>query len=316
MKKGQKISLVVPCFNEEKNVSLFYDACQKSFDKYDYKIEIVYVDDGSKDKTINELKKIVNNTKNIDVKVVEFSRNFGKESAMYAGLEHSTGDYVVIIDADLQQKPELIKDMVKVVEEDENIDIVCYYQSRRIENKLISFFKKSFYKFVTRVSDVEFYNGASDFRLFRRYVVDTILSLSEKNRFSKGLFSWIGFKTKYLPYVPEERATGKSNFNFKKLMQYAIGGIISFSDFPLRLSLCSGVFLSFVSFIYLIVCLIRFIMKLTVSKYYLLISIIIFSLGLILTSLGIVGEYIYKIHIESKNRPIYVKRRVLESDNK
>lgn len=312
----KKVSIVVPCFNEEENVFLFYKTCLKVFKNYKYKLELIFVNDGSKDKTFSEIEKVVKESKEFSVIGINFSRNFGKDAAMYAGLEKSSGDYVAIIDADLQQPPELIKDMIDVLENDETYDEVCYYQKERIENKIISFLKKKFYSFISKVSEVDFYNGASDFRLFRRYVVDSILSLGEKNRFSKGIFSWVGFNVKYLPYVPLERVNGKSNFNFIKLLKYAMSGIVSFSSFPLKFILNTGLVITFSSILFLIVYLVCFIMKIVLFKYGVIIGIIVLSLGLILTALGIIGEYIYSIHIETKYRPIYISKKIVRSEDK
>ena len=312
----KKISIVIPCYNEEKNVSLFYKTFLKVFKNYKYKFELIFVNDGSKDKTFSEIEKVVEESKQFDIIGINFSRNFGKDAAMYAGLEKSSGDYVAIIDADLQQPPELIKDMIDVLENDEDYDEVCYYQKERIENKVIAFFKKKFYSFISKVSDVDFFNGASDFRLFRRYVVDSILSLGEKNRFSKGIFSWVGYNIKYLPYVPLERANGKSNFNFIKLLKYAMSGIISFSSFPLKFILNSGLIITFCSILFLIVYLVCFIMDIILFKYGVIIGIVTFSLGLILTALGILCEYIYSIHIEIKYRPIYISKEIVRSEDK
>ena len=312
----KKISFVIPCYNEEKNVSLFYKTFLKVFKNYKYKFELIFVNDGSKDKTFSEIEKVVEESKQFDIIGINFSRNFGKDAAMYAGLEKSSGDYVAIIDADLQQPPELIKDMIDVLENDEDYDEVCYYQKERIENKVIAFFKKKFYSFISKVSDVDFFNGASDFRLFRRYVVDSILSLGEKNRFSKGIFSWVGYNVKYLPYVPVERVNGKSNFNFVKLLKYAMSGIISFSSFPLKLILSTGLTITVCSILFLIVYLVCFIMNVVLFKYGIIIGIIILSLGLILTALGIIGEYIYSIHIETKYRPVYIAKKVVRSEDK
>ncbi len=309
----KKLSLVVPCYNEEKNVSLFYKECEKAFKSTKIDVELVFVNDGSKDNTIGELKKLIK-TKGYEVKVVNFSRNFGKEAAMYAGLQNTTGDYVAIIDADLQQKPELILPMIDVLENDESYDCVCYYQEKRIEGKFISFLKKSFYNVIEKMSEIQFVNGASDFRLFRRYVVDSILSLNEKNRFSKGIFSWIGFNTCYLPYVPEDRANGVSSFNLKGLLKYALGGILSFSVAPLRVSTYSGLLFSFLSIVYLIVVLIQKIFfTIDVPGYATLIACILLIGGLILFCLGIIGEYIARIYMEVKDRPIYIAKEVLSN---
>lgn len=317
--KKKKVSLVVPCYNEEKNVGLFYDECKKSFKKCNFKLELVFVNDGSKDETLEILKQNYNKGKKdkIAVKVISFSRNFGKEAAMYAGLENATGDYIGIIDADLQQRPELVKDMVKELDEDDKIDCVCYYQEKRIENRVVSFLKKKFYKFITKISEVEFVEGASDFRLFRKYVVDAILSLSEKNRFSKGIFSWVGFNTKYLPYTPDERMYGKSSFSLKGLFKYALSGILAFSVAPLKISTYLGLLFSSLSFIYLIVVLIQKIFfSINVPGYATLISCLLLIGGLILFALGIIGEYLSRLYLEVKNRPIYLVRDYFDSEEK
>lgn len=308
---SKKVSLVVPCYNEEKNVPLFYEECKKTFTKEKYKVELVFINDGSKDNTIKELKKITKEEQ-FEIKVINFSRNFGKEAAMYAGLKNTTGDYVAIIDADLQQKPELILPMIETLEEKEEYDCVAYYQEKRIEAGILSFLKKMFYKVIEKLSGIQFVNGASDFRLFRRYVVDTIVSLPEKNRFSKGIFSWIGFNTCYLPYTPEERAYGKSNFNFKGLMKYALSGILSFSIAPLRLATYSGLIFSLFSFIYLFIVLIQKIFfTIDVPGYATLIACILLIGGLILFCLGIMGEYIARIYMEVKDRPIYIAKEII-----
>ncbi len=309
----KKLSLVVPCYNEEKNVALFYEESKKAFNKLKMKVELVFVNDGSKDNTIKELKKLVKKDK-FEIKVVNFSRNFGKEAAMYAGLKNTTGDYVAIIDADLQQRPELIIPMIEILDNEEEYDCVCYYQEKRIEGGLISFFKKSFYKTIEKLSEIQFVNGASDFRLFRRYVVDTIISLPEKNRFSKGIFSWIGFNTKYLPYTPDSRANGESSFNFKGLLKYALSGILSFSVAPLRLATYTGLTFSLLSFIYLLVVLIQKIFfTIDVPGYATIVACILLIGGLILFGLGIIGEYIARIYVEVKDRPIYITKEIVSN---
>lgn len=311
--RNRKISLVIPCYNEEKNIPLFYKECMKAYSNSKYQFELVFVNDGSKDNTIKELKKLIKE-KTFTIKIINFSRNFGKEAGMYAGLKNTTGDYVAIIDADLQQKPELILPMIEKLEENEEYDCVCYYQEKRIEGGIISFFKKTFYKTIEKLSEIKFVNGASDFRLFRRYVVDAILSLPEKNRFSKGIFSWIGFNTCYLPYIPEERANGKSNFNFKGLVKYALSGILSFSVAPLRLATYSGLLFSLLSFIYLIIVIIqKLVFTIDVPGYATLIACILLIGGLILFGLGIIGEYIARIYMEVKDRPIYITKEILSN---
>lgn len=305
----------MPCYNEEENVSLFYKECKKTFLNIDILVEIVFINDGSKDDTISELKKL-EAEENFEIKIISFSRNFGKEAAMYAGLKRTTGDYVVIIDADLQQKPELILKMLEIVENNDDYDCVCYYQNKRNENKLISFLKKKFYQMITKISDVEFVNGASDFRLFKRYVVNAILSLEEKNRFSKGIFSWIGFKTYYIPYTPENRVYGKSSFNLKSLFKYAISGILSFSIAPLRIATYSGLLFSLISFIYMAIVVIQKIFfTIDIPGYATLLSCVLLIGGLILFCLGIIGDYIARIYIETKSRPLYIEKEYIQKNN-
>ena len=206
-----KLSFVVPCYNEEGNIKLFYDDVVKNFRKSKYKIELIFINDGSKDNTLEELKKLLNH-KDFSIKIINFSRNFGKEAGIYAGLKKSTGDYTVLIDADMQQPPHLVLDMLDVIEKNEDVDIVTYYQEHRIENKILSFLKSSFYKTINKLTKINFVNGASDFRLLKRNVVDTILEFTEHERFSKGIFAWIGFNTHYIPYTPCKRATGRTSW--------------------------------------------------------------------------------------------------------
>ena len=212
-----KLSLVVPCYNEEKNVSLFYNEVKKDFADVDFDYELVFVNDGSHDATYKELRKLCDG--DIPVKIVNFSRNFGKESAMYAGLRESEGDYVTIIDADLQQKPSIALEMVRMLDAEPEYDCIAAFQESRKESKLLVFFKKSFYKLINKYADTDFVQGASDFRTFRRPMVEAILSMDEYFRFSKGLFSWVGFNAKFIPYEVQERATGESKWSFRKLFR-------------------------------------------------------------------------------------------------
>ncbi len=316
MKKSKKtLSLVIPCYNEEGNVTLFYEACQKAFQNFNMNVELVFVNDGSKDGTMKELKKLVSLKQDrFLIKAINFSRNFGKEAAMYAGLKNVSGDYVTIIDADLQQQPELILKMVDILEKDENYDCVCYYQEKRKEGRIVSFLKKSFYKTISKLSKINFVDGASDFRTFRKYVVDSILSLGEKNRFSKGIFSWIGFQTYYLPYVPEARVYGKSSFNMKGLFQYAFSGIFSFSIAPIRFVTFTGTLFSLLSFIYLFVVVIqKLFFSIDIPGYATLIACLLLIGGIILFALGIIGEYIARIYVEVKDRPIYIAKEILSN---
>ena len=234
-----KLSLVVPCYNEAENVTLFQDAVIEAFHGCGYEYEIIFIDDGSRDGTLHTLRKLFHAQK-CPTKVVSFSRNFGKEAGLYAGLQHADGDYISLIDADLQQRPELVREMVKILDMEPQFDVVAAYQDRRGETKLLSFFKKSFYAIINKLSKVTLQPDASDFRTFRRSVRDSILKLGEYHRFSKGIFAWVGYSTHFIPYTACERANGTSKWNFWKLFDYAIEGIIGYSTAPLRFATITG----------------------------------------------------------------------------
>lgn len=307
-----KLSLVVPCYNEEKNVSLFYQAVKNDFSGVDFDYELVFVNDGSKDGTFKELQKLCEG--DLPVKIVNFSRNFGKESAMYAGLRESEGDYVTIIDADLQQRPSIALDMVRMLDSEPDYDCVAAYQESRRESKLLVFFKNSFYKLINKFSDTEFVQGASDFRTFRRPMVEAILAMDEYFRFSKGLFSWVGFNTKFIPYKVEERATGNSKWSFKKLFKYALDGIFAFTTAPLRFATIIGLLTSFLSIIYLIVVVIqKLAFGIPVAGYATIVVLILLLGGIQLCCIGIIGEYIARTYIQTKGRPIYIAKQVIKN---
>ena len=308
----KKVSMIVPCYNEEDNVELFLKEAIKAYKGSSYKLEIVFIDDGSKDKTLNNLKKLLDKDE-CEIKVISFSRNFGKEAAIYAGLKYVTGDYTVIIDADLQQSPSLTLDMANYI--DKGYDCVCCYQEQRIEGKFMSYIKGLFYKTMSSVSEVELRQDASDFRMFNNKVKDTLLEMKESNRFSKGLFSWIGFNTKYIPYVALERKNGKSKWSFFKLLKYGISGIISFSTMPLKIATYSGLTLSFVSFIYLFVIIIqKLFYEISIPGYPTVVCCILLIGGFQLFCIGIIGEYLGRTYIETKNRPIYIVREELTNE--
>ncbi len=307
-----KLSLVVPCYNEEKNVSLFYEAVKKDFAGTDFEYEMVFVNDGSRDGTFKELQKLCDG--DLPVKIVNFSRNFGKESAMYAGLRESEGDYVTIIDADLQQRPSIALDMVKMLDEEPEYDCVAAYQDERKESKLLVLFKNSFYKLINKFSDTEFIQGASDFRTFRRPMVEAILRMDEYFRFSKGLFSWVGFNTKFIPYEVEERATGASKWSFWKLFKYAMEGIFAFTTAPLRISTVIGLLTSLLSIIYLVVVVVqKLVFGNPVAGYPTIVVLILLLGGIQLLSIGIIGEYIARTYIQTKGRPIYIAKDVIKN---
>ncbi len=307
-----KLSLVIPCYNEEQNVSLFYETVKKDFSAVNFEYELVFVNDGSRDGTFKELQKLCDG--DIPVKIVNFSRNFGKESAMYAGLRESEGEYVTIIDADLQQRPSIALDMVNTLDNEPEFDCVAAYQDTRNESKALIFFKNCFYKLINKFSDTEFIQGASDFRTFRRPMVEAILSINEYFRFSKGLFSWVGFKTKFIPYVADERATGSSKWSFWKLFRYAMEGIFAFSTTPLRISTIIGLITALLSIIYLIVVVIqKLAFGINVEGYATIVVLILLLGGIQLCCIGIIGEYIARTYIQTKNRPIYIAKDVIKN---
>ena len=311
-----KLSLVVPCYNEAENVEAFQNAVIQAFDGCGYDYEIVFVNDGSKDATLHNLKKMFKLQK-CPVKVVSFSRNFGKESGIYAGLEHASGEYICLIDADLQQRPEIVVNMVNILDEQPEYDVVAAYQDRRGEGKVLSFFKKSFYSLINALSKVTLQPDASDFRTFRRSVRDSILELAEYHRFSKGIFAWVGYNTCFIPYTARERAAGTTKWSFWKLVEYAIEGIIGFSTAPLRLATVLGGFSGIVSILYLLVVILEKLIKgIDVPGYATIIVLILFFGSMQLFCIGIIGEYVGRIFEQSKKRPIYVAKEVLDYQNK
>lgn len=302
------LSLVVPCYNEEGNVQDFFSEVNRVFDGKVSDYEFVFVNDGSRDKTYQKLKEIHKSSPQ-NVQVLSFSRNFGKESAMYAGLSHARGDLVCIIDADLQQRPEVVLEMLDVLNSNEELDCVTAYQKKRKESKLLSFFKSAFYKIINKMSDVNFVNGASDFRLMKRTMVDAILSMSEYHRFSKGIFSYVGFNTEYIPYEVALRQSGESKWSFKKLFKYALEGILSFSTAPLKIPTHLGVLSTLASVVYLIVALVRnFAYDIPVGSDSVIIMLVLFVGGIQLLCLGVLSSYISKMYVQGKNRPIYILR--------
>ena len=273
-----KLDVIVPLYNEEENLKDFYKAINKSLKDIEYRL--VFINDGSSDNSLRVLKKLYESDKK-RIRIVSFSRNFGKESAIYAGLKNSNAEYTAIIDADLQQDPDYLVEMASILDKSDDVDSVCMIQAQK-KNR---FFQKLFYRFINKISKTNFVNGASDFRMFRKKVVESILSLSEKNRFSKGIFSWVGFNTLYLPYVVKERKKGKSKWNFFKLLNYAIDGFVGFSTSPLKFSVYLGLLSSTSAFIYLIVILIKTLVKgIDVPGYASIICLILFIGGLILSS--------------------------------
>ncbi len=302
-----RLSLVVPCYNEQGNVEKFYNETVRAFADESFDYELVFINDGSKDDTLKALKKLYDEHKESNIKVLSFSRNFGKEAAMYAGLSNAKGDYVCIIDVDLQQRPEVVLQMVNILDENEEYDCVAAYQKERKESKAMITLKNAFYKLINKVTEVDFVSGASDFRTFRRSMVEAILDMTEYHRFSKGIFSWVGFNTKFIPYEVQERESGTSNWNFWKLFKYAFEGIISFTTAPLKLATGIGTFVFFASIIYTLIIVIRhFVWGVDVAGYDSIVALILMFGGLQLLCIGILGEYLAKVYVQVKNRPVYI----------
>jgi len=309
---NMKLSLIVPCYNEAENVEMLQSAIIDTFQDCGYSYEIIFVDDGSKDATMTELRKL-HAQQRCPVKVVSFSRNFGKDAGIYAGLQHADGEYISLIDADLQQRPEIVHNMVKILDEQPEYDMVAAYQDRRGESKTLSFFKKSFYSIINKLSDIQMKADASDFRTFRRCVAQSILSLGEYHRFSKGIFAWVGYNTCFIPYIACERAAGVSKWNFWKLLNYAIEGIIGYSTKPLRIATFFGGMTAFASLVYLIIVVLqKLITGIDIPGYATIIVLILFLGGMQLCCIGIIGEYVGRTFEQSKHRPIYIAREVLD----
>ena len=307
-----KLSLVVPCYNEAESVAAFQDAAIQTFQDCSYDFEIIYVDDGSTDATLHELRKL-HKAQRCPVKVVSFSRNFGKEAGIYAGLQHASGEYICFIDADLQQRPEIARDMVRILDEQPEYDIVAAYQDRRGESKILSFFKKCFYSLINKLSDVNLKSDASDFRTIRRSVAESILSLGEYHRFSKGIFAWVGYNTCFIPYIACERAAGTSKWNFRKLFNYAVEGIIGYSTRPLRIATFLGGISAFAAIIYLIIVILqKLITGIDIPGYATIVVLVLFLGSMQLFCIGIIGEYVGRTFEQSKDRPIYIAKEILD----
>ena len=301
----KKISLVVPCYNEEEVINLFYKAIQKVKKDFDnVKFEIIFVNDGSSDNTLNLMREL---SKNDDVRYVSFSRNFGKEAAMYAGLEASTGDYVAIMDADLQDPPALLKEMYDILESGEYDSVATRRVTRKGEPGIRSFFARLYYKIINKISKTEIVDGARDFRLMTRQMVNAVLEVKEYNRFSKGIFSWVGFRTKWLEYENVERAAGNTKWSFWKLFLYSLDSIVAFSTVPLSIASVFGMLFCIISFVIIVFIIVRtLIYGDPTSGWPSMVCIMFFIGGVQLLCTGIIGQYLSKTYLEVKKRPIYV----------
>ncbi|MFK4952992.1 glycosyltransferase family 2 protein [Lactococcus garvieae] len=298
-----KLSIIVPAYNEEEVLEMFVDEVDKQTESLPLEKTFYFINDGSRDKTLEVLKKLAIRE---DIKYISFSRNFGKEAALLAGLKAADGDFITVMDADLQDPPQMLNEMYMKLKE--GYDIVGTRRiSRDGEPPIRSFFAKNFYKLINKISDTEMVDGARDFRLMTRQVVDNILELEERNRFSKGLFSWVGFNTTYLPYENHERVAGSTSWNFWGLVKYSVDGIVNFSEVPLNLATFVG-FLSFLASV--VMGLFYFIRTLIwgdpVDGFPTLVILVLLLGGLQLLSLGIIGKYLAKVFVETKKRPNYI----------
>ncbi|MBR2213097.1 MAG: glycosyltransferase family 2 protein [Eubacterium sp.] len=302
----KKISLVIPCYNEEESLKYLYKELEKVAGEMPYfDFEYVFVDDGSKDKTLEHLKDLA--AYDSKVTYLAFSRNFGKEAAMYAGLCNATGDYVAIMDADLQDPPSLLPEMVTYLESGEFDSVATRRVSRKGEPKIRSFFARRFYKLINRWSDADIADGARDFRLMTRDMVQAIVKMGERNRFSKGIFGWIGYRTKWIEYENVERVAGETKWSFWKLFKYSLEGIVNFTNAPLQIASVFGIIFTFIAFIAIIFIMIRkFIWGDPVSGWPSTICIIVFVSGVQMFCIGIIGQYLSKTYVEVKERPHYI----------
>ena len=294
-----KLSIIIPCKNEEGNVLELYNKIKDTLGKVKY--EMIYIDDGSTDKTLDILNSIYYKDKE-HVRIISFSRNFKKEAAMFAGLTHAVGEYTCIVDGDLQQNPNYLLEMIDFLDNNKDYDEVAMRnKSRNNESFIMKFFKKMFYKCIDKMSDVHFENATSDFRMFRENVKMAMLTLKEKNRFTKGIFSWVGFNIKYMDFEMEPRKSGKTSFGFVSSIKYAISGITDFSDKPLKVPFIFGLLLFIIAIIYLIV-------GIVINSLILVITLMLILFSVTFVFMGIMGTYISKIHSEVKDRPIYISK--------
>ena len=307
------LSMVIPCYNEEGNVTKFFDEAESQLKNLGISYEYIFVNDGSTDKTGRELENLYNTRTDKSITVVNFSRNFGKEAAIFAGLNNADGDYVCVIDADLQQHPRVAVEMLDCIIHNPEYDCICAYQATRNESKAMTAAKSAFYRIMNTLTETEFKNGASDFRLFTKRFKEAVLSMGEYHRFSKGIFSWVGYNVYYMEYNAEERNSGKTKWSFLSLLKYAFNGILSFSTAPLRLATVIGSISVFFSIIYLIVTVIRKLASdINVDGFTQIVILITFFSGVLLFTVGIIGEYIAKIYQQVKNRPIYIEKSKLQ----
>lgn len=302
-----KISIVVPCYNEEESIPIFYKEITKSLEIISIDYEVLFIDDGSKDESYKIMKSLAE--KDPHIKYISFSRNFGKEAAMYAGLKGSTGSYVAIMDVDLQDPPEMLAEMYKILKTEEYDSVATRRVSRKGEPPLRSFFARCYYKLINKISKTEIVDGARDFRLMTRQMVDSILEMGEYNRFTKGIFSWVGYRTKWLEFENKERVAGTTKWSFWKLFLYSLESIVAFSTAPLAIASCIGFLLCIIAFFMIIVIIVRTLCYGDpTSGWPSLICVIMFVSGIQLLCMGVIGQYLAKTYLETKKRPIYIAR--------
>ena len=311
----EKISIIVPCYNEEKAVPLFYDEMERvikeDFSKSNLKFEYIFVNDGSTDNTLHEIKEL--HKKDKKIRYISFSRNFGKEAAMFAGLEAAEGDYITVMDADLQDPPSLLKQMYDTIKEEGYDCVATRRVTRKGEPPIRSIFSRLFYKLINKITDFEMVNGARDYRLMTKQVKDAIIKMKEYNRFSKGLTSFVGFDTKWIEYENVKRNAGETKWSFWKLFKYALEGITAFSTAPLAISSILGLLFTIISVIFIFIIIIKtLVFGDPTSGWPSMVCIMLFMGGIQLLSLGVIGQYLAKTYLEVKNRPIYF---VKETDN-
>lgn len=302
----KKMTVIVPCFNEEEALPIYYkEMCKVMNRMKEVELELLFVDDGSSDHTLSVMKDL--HMLDVRCSYLSFSRNFGKEAAIYAGLKHAVGDYVAVMDVDLQDPPELLPEMYRILEEEGYDSVATKRSTRTGEPKFRSFLSESFYKVINKISKTEIVNGARDYRLMRRNMVDAVLNMSEYNRFSKGIFEWVGFRTKWLEFENVERSAGETKWSLKKLFFYSLEGITGFSVAPLSLASVIGVLFCLLSFVMIGVIIVRTIIwGDPVSGWPSLVCIVFFVGGIQLLCTGIVGQYLSKTYLETKHRPIYI----------
>lgn len=310
-----KISIIVPCYNEEESIPLFYDAINEVIKTMKVKFELLFINDGSSDKTLNVLRDL--SKKDKQVRYISFSRNFGKEAAILAGLEHAKGDYVATMDVDLQGPPTLLPEMYQIIKEEDYDCVATRSVSRNGYSRLRKRLTKWYYKIINKISKTEIVDGARDFRLMTRQMIDAILSVKEYNRYSKGIFSWVGFNTKWLTFENQERVAGTTKWNFWKLFSYSLESIVGFSTVPLSIAALAGIIFCLIAFIMIIVIIVKtLVFGDPVAGWPSLVCIIFLVSGVQLFCLGIIGQYLAKTYLEVKNRPVYIVKETDETYDK